>query len=124
LAGSGRIDGVSTAVDPATQSATVTASGFPSGAPAGSAVQATIDVRRERGILIPQSAVVQDPQNGATLVFVQTRDKDGTMKFEQRTVDVRAQNGSQALISSGLHAGERIAAQGGFALLAPAAGGD
>lgn len=124
LSGNGRIDGVSTAVDPATQTATVTASGFPSGAPAGSAVQAAIDVKRERGILIPQSAVVQDPQSGATLVFVQTRDKDGTMKFEQRTVDVRAQNGSQALVSSGLRAGERIAAQGGFALLAPAGGGD
>lgn len=124
LASNGRVDGVSTAIDPATQTATVTASGFPTGAPAGSAVQATIDVAPMRGIIVPQSAVVEDPQSGKTLVFVQTRGKDGTMKFEQRTVTVAQSNGSQALISSGLHAGERIAAQGGFALLAPAGGGD
>lgn len=121
---SGRIDGVSTAIDPMTQTATVTASGFPTGAPAGSAVQASIDVTPMRGIIVPQSAVVQDPQSEKTLVFVQTRGKDGTMKFEQRTVRVAQSNGSRVLISSGLRAGERIAAQGGFALLAPAGGGD
>ncbi|HKU68060.1 MAG TPA: HlyD family efflux transporter periplasmic adaptor subunit [Candidatus Baltobacteraceae bacterium] len=120
LTGSGRIDGVSTAIDPATQTATVTASGFPGSAPAGSAVQATIDVKNERGVIIPQAAIVQDPQTGATLVFVQTRDEKGAMKFKARTVAVRAQNGAQALVSSGLRPGERIAAQGGFALLAPA----
>lgn len=124
LTSNGRVDGVSAAIDPATQTATVTATGFPTGAPAGSAVQAIINVTRLRGIIVPQSAVVQDPQSGKTLVFVQTRGKDGTMKFEQRTVTVAQSNGSQALISSGLHAGERIAAQGGFALLAPAGGGD
>jgi multidrug efflux pump subunit AcrA (membrane-fusion protein) len=119
----GRIDGVSTAIDPATQTATITASGFPSGAPAGSAVQATIEVRQDRGIVIPQSAVVQDPQSGDTLVFVQVRDKNGAAKFSQRTVSVAAQDGSQVLVASGLKPGERIAAQGGFALLAPAGGG-
>jgi hypothetical protein len=120
----GRIDGVSSALDPATQTATVTASGMPSGAPAGSAVQATIDVRRDRGIVIPQSAVVQDPQSGETLVFVQARDKNGAAKFEQRTVHVGAQDGSQVLVSSGLKPGELIASEGGFALLAPEGGGD
>lgn len=124
LTSNGRIGGVSPVIDPATQTATVTAIGFPTGAPAGSAVQATIDVSRARGIVVPQSAVVQDPQSGKTLVFVQTREKNGTMKFEERTVTVEANNGSQALISSGLRPGERIASQGGFALLAPAAGGD
>ncbi|HLI95865.1 MAG TPA: efflux RND transporter periplasmic adaptor subunit [Candidatus Baltobacteraceae bacterium] len=122
LRSSGYIDGVSSALDPATQTATVTASGFPSGAPSGSAVQADIDVARLRGIVIPQSAVVQDPQSGDTLVFVQTRDKNGAAKFEERTVSVAAQNGTNALIASGLHPGERIASQGGFALLAPAGG--
>lgn len=124
LQSTGRIDGVSSALDPATQTATVTASGFPSGAPAGSAVQATIDVARDRGVVVPQSAVVQDPQTGNTLVFVARPDKNGTMKFAERTVTVGAQDGSEALISSGLRAGERIAAEGGFALLAPAGGGD
>jgi RND family efflux transporter MFP subunit len=124
LRSTGHITGVSTALDPATQTATVTASGFPSGAPAGSAVQADIDVASMRGIVIPQSAIVQDPQDGETLVFVQTRGKNGVPKFEERTVTVSAQNGSRALIASGLRAGERIASQGGFALLAPAGGGD
>jgi multidrug efflux pump subunit AcrA (membrane-fusion protein) len=63
---------------------------------------------------------VQDPQSGATLVFVQTRDKNGKMAFAERTVTIADQNGVQVLIGSGLHRGERIAAQGGFALLAPA----
>lgn len=124
LRSSGRIDGVSTALDPATQTAVVTAGGFPTGAPAGSAVQASIAVARERGVIVPQSAVVQDPQTGDTFVFVQSRDKNGTMKFAQRAVTIAAQNGSQALLKSGLHPGERIASQGGFALLAPAGGGD
>lgn len=123
LRSSGSIEGVSTAVDPARQTATVTARGFPSGAPAGSAVQASIAVGRARGIVIPQSSIVQDPESGKTLVFVQTRGKDGTMRFQERTVTVAQQNGAHALIVSGLRPGERIASQGGFALLAPAAAG-
>ena len=121
---SGHVTGVSAALDPATQSATVEVSGIPSGAPAGSAVQAQIAISRDRGIVIPQSAIVQDPQSGNTLVFVQTRGKNGDMTFEQRTVEVAHQNGTEALITSGLRPGERIAAQGAFNLLAPAGGGD
>jgi multidrug efflux pump subunit AcrA (membrane-fusion protein) len=44
------------------------------------------------------------------------------MKFEQRTVRVAQQNGTRALIASGLHDGERIAAHGAFELLAPSNG--
>ncbi len=123
LRASGHVAGVSTALDPATQSATVEVSGIPSGAPAGSAVQAQVEVSRDRGVVIPQSAIVQDPQSGDTLVFVQTRAKNGDMTFEQRTVQVAHQNGTEALITSGLKPGERIAAQGAFNLLAPAGGG-
>jgi cobalt-zinc-cadmium efflux system membrane fusion protein len=119
----GHVTGVSAALDPATQSATVEVSGIPSGAPAGSAVQAQIAVSRDRGIVIPQSAIVQDPQSGDTLVFVQTRGKNG-VTFEQRTVQVAHQNGTDALIIAGLKPGERIAAQGAFNLLAPSGGGD
>lgn len=122
LRSSGRVTGVSTAADPATQSASVVVTGAPSAAPAGSAVQAQIAVAHDRGIVIPQSAIVQDPQSGDTLVFVQSRGKDGDMKFEQRTVRVAQQNGTVALIASGLHAGERIAAHGAFELLAPSGG--
>jgi RND family efflux transporter MFP subunit len=120
----GVVAGVSAALDPTTQAATVVVRGVPVGAPGGSAVQATIDVGRERGVLVPQTAIVQDPQSGQTLVFVQSRDKNGVAKFIQRSVTVAHQNGAQALIGSGLRPGERIAAQGGFALLAPAVGGD
>lgn len=124
LRSTGDVTGVSAALDPATQSATVEVSGIPAGAPAGSAVQAQIVISHDRGIVIPQSAIVQDPQSGDTLVFVQTRGKKGDVTFEQRTVQVAHQNGTQALIASGLRPGERIAAQGAFNLLAPAGGGD
>lgn len=120
LHSAGRVAGVSPALDPTTQTATVTATGFPTGAPEGSAVQASIDVSRRRGVVIPQSAIVQDPQTGRTLVFVQTRGKNGDEKFAEREVSVAAQNGSQTLVTSGLRPGERIASQGAFALLAPA----
>jgi RND family efflux transporter MFP subunit len=115
----GRVAGVSPALDPTTEAATVVVSGIPSGAPGGSAVQATIDVARDRGIVIPQSAIVEDPQTGKTLIFVQVAGKDGTPKFAQRSIVVAQRNGTQALIARGLRAGERVAAQGGFALLAP-----
>lgn len=117
-----RVTGVSSAVDPTTQASTVVLSGLPVGAPEGSAVQATIAVAHDSGIVIPQSAVVQDPQTGSTLVFVQQRDKNGDLKFASREVTVARQNGTRALISSGLRPGERIATQGAFALLAPAGG--
>jgi RND family efflux transporter MFP subunit len=119
----GQVSGVSSALDPATQSATVVVRGVPAGAPAGSAVQAQIDIAHDRGVVIPQSAIVQDPQSGNTLVFVQGRDKEGDVKFEQRNVTVAHENGSDALIASGLRPGERVAAQGAFNLLAPANGG-
>jgi RND family efflux transporter MFP subunit len=119
LRSAGRVAGVSPALDPATEAATVVVRGIPSGAPGGSAVQATIAVARDRGIVIPQSAIVEDPQTGKTVVFVQTVAQNGERKFAQRTIVVAQRNGSTALISNGLVAGERIAAQGGFALLAP-----
>jgi HlyD family secretion protein len=124
LRSTGEVVGVSPALDPATQSATVVVRGIPINAPAGSAVQANIDVARDRGVIIPQSAIVQDPQTGNTLVFVQARDKAGNLKFEQRTVRVEHQNGTQALIGAGLKPGDKIAAQGAFELLAPAGSGD
>ena len=124
LRGNGSVVGVSPALDPSTQAATVVVRGVPIDAPAGSAVQATIDVAHDRGVVIPQTAIVQDPQSGDTLVFVQARDKNGDLKFAQRAVRVDHQNGSQALIGAGLKPGERVAAQGAFALLAPAGGGD
>lgn len=122
-AGSGSVTAVVPSVDPATQSATVVVSGVPPGAVAGSAVQARIVVAHVSGVLIPQSAIVQDPQSGDNVVFVQQRQKDGSLKFVQRTVEIRHEDGTTAQIASGVRPGERIAAQGAFSLLAPGGGG-
>lgn len=121
LRSTGRVQGVSASLDPVTQTADVIVSGVPPGAPGGSAVEASIAVAHDRGIVIPESAIVQDPQTGQTLVFVQSQGKSG-VTFAQRTVRVDKQNGALALISSGLRPGERIASQGAFALLAPSGG--
>ncbi len=118
----GRVIGVTPAVDPATQSATVVVAGVPTGSVGGSAVQASIVVGRDSGILVPQSAIVQDPQSGKTVVFLQTRGKNGQPQFEQRDVRVLRSDGTVAEIGSGLQPGQKVAAQGAFALLAPAGG--
>ncbi|HET7814051.1 MAG TPA: HlyD family efflux transporter periplasmic adaptor subunit, partial [Candidatus Baltobacteraceae bacterium] len=94
LRSQGRVQGVAPALDPATQTATAVVAGVPSGAPAGSAVQAVIEIAHDRGIVIPQAAIVADPQSGQTLVFVQTRDKNGDTKFAQREVRVAKQDGT------------------------------
>lgn len=117
----GRVTAVVPAVDPTTQSATVVVSGIPASAVAGSAVQARIVVRHVRGLLVPQSAIVQDPESGDNVIFVQQRQKDGTLKFVQRRITVRHEDGATAEIA-GLHAGDRVAAEGAFSLLAPAGG--
>jgi ABC-type proline/glycine betaine transport system ATPase subunit len=71
---------------------------------------------------VPQSAIVQDPQSGKTVVFLQTHDKSGAAQFEQRVVQIAQSDGKVAQIGSGLRAGDKIAAQGAFALLAPGGG--
>jgi RND family efflux transporter MFP subunit len=120
----GHVIAVVPSVDPATQSATVVIAGLPAGALAGAAVNARITVAHVRGMLVPQAAIVSDPQSGNDVVFVQTPQKDGSVKFSQRIVTVAHEDGNTALVSAGLHLGERIAAQGAFELLAPAGGGD
>lgn len=117
----GRVTGISPAVDPTTQSTTVVVNATPSGALAGDAIDASIVVAHDRGLVVPQAAIVQDPQTGDTVVFVQTKTKDGD-KFAQRTIHVLKSDGTSAEIS-GLHAGDKIAAQGAFQLLAPAGAG-
>lgn len=119
----GTVTAVVPAVDPATQLATVVVGGAPAGAVASDALTATIDVGRVRGIVVPSTAIVQDPQTGRTVVFVHDANpKAGESAFQLRDVVVRASDATSASIASGLHAGERIAAQGGYMLLAPAGG--
>jgi RND family efflux transporter MFP subunit len=122
VSGHGRVSAISPVLDPATQTSTVVVSGLPLGTAAGSAIEASIDVAAVRGILVPQTAIVQDPQTSQTLVFVEKRDKDGKPVFAQRSVTVADHDDKTAVIASGLRPGERVAAQGAFALLAPSGG--
>lgn len=121
--GIGYVRGVVPSVDPATQSSTVVVGGIPAGAVSGDAVEATIDVGRRRGIVIPTSAIVEDPQSGKSIVFVRERAADGSEKFVSREIRVAAGDDDATLVASGLRDGDRIAAQGAFDLLAPAGGG-
>jgi len=116
------VAGVAPAVNPATGLAVVSVSGIPDTVAAGTPVDASIVVGHARGLVVPRSAIVVDPQNGNTLVFVQSRDRNGALRFASRVVTIDAQNDATVRVSAGLHAGERIAARGGIDLLTPAAG--
>ena len=125
--GSGSVEGtvaaVVPAVDPSTQTATVIVDGAPADAISGDAVAATIVTGRLRGVLVPSTAVVEDPQTGRTVVFVRVRPKNaGDPAFAMRDVSVRAQDASTSVLASGLQAGSPVAARGGYMLLAPAGG--
>ncbi|HEV2879511.1 MAG TPA: efflux RND transporter periplasmic adaptor subunit [Candidatus Eremiobacteraceae bacterium] len=118
----GKVVATVSAVDPATQQATVVVSGFPASASPGDAVEADIVVASIAGVLVPTSAIVQDPQTGDTLVFVATTDTSGQQRFEPRKVAVGAGDRTTTQIKSGLRSGEKVAAEGAFELLAPATG--
>lgn len=124
LTWSGRVSGVATAVDPATGLAIMSVDGVPSGVAAGTPVDATVVVGSARGLIVPASAIIEDPQSGETLAFVQTQDKSGVTTFKARTVTIDARNEAFVRITSGLRPGERVAARGAIDLLAPASGGD
>jgi multidrug resistance efflux pump len=123
IAGTGRVRAVVPATDPLTQTTTVIVAGAPLGAQPGDAIDATIALTtsERRGILIPTGAIVQDPQSGTPLVFVRETTKDGP-RFTARTIVVGAGDERASLVTSGLRAGDRIAAQGAYDLLAPSGG--
>jgi multidrug efflux pump subunit AcrA (membrane-fusion protein) len=86
-------------------------------------VSASIEVSHVRGVIVPTTAIVQDPQTGKTVVFVQDpHPKAGDPGFLLRPVVVRAGNATTSVLAAGLRPGERIAGQGGYMLLAPAGG--
>jgi multidrug efflux pump subunit AcrA (membrane-fusion protein) len=120
----GRVIAVVPSLDQSTQTATVVVAGYPPGAIAGAAVRARITVARVRGLVVPESAIVSDPQSGDDVVFVRRQDRDGAAKFVPQRVTIAHEDGTTAQLSSGVRAGERVAAQGAFELLAPAGGGD
>ena len=87
------------------------------------AVSATIVVGHLRGVIVPTTAIVQDPQTGKTVVFVQDpHPKAGDPGFRLRPVTVRDGDAATSVLEAGLRPGERIAAQGGYMLLAPPGG--
>lgn len=119
----GKVTAAVNAVDPSTLAATVVVDGVPTDAFAGDAIDARITVATAHGILVPASAVVQDPQSGAMLVFIASGE-GAQQKFSPRTVTVGASDDRTAQIVSGLRPGEAVATEGAFELLAPAATSD
>jgi multidrug efflux pump subunit AcrA (membrane-fusion protein) len=121
----GRIAGVATAVDQNTGLAVATVAGVPGDVAAGTPVEADVVTGHASGLAIPVAAVVEDPQSGDKLVFVQGRDKDGNITFASRTVTLGVRSGDSVIVTSGLKPGERVASQGAIELLAPpSSGGD
>jgi len=121
--GSGTVVAVVPAVDPTTQTTTVVSSAVPPASAPGDAVTASIDVATRHGILVPATALVNDPQTGKAVVFVRSVDSNGHATFTSREVDVDVSDDRTALLRSGVRDGETVAAQGAFDLLAPAGGG-
>ncbi len=118
-----RIAGVGASVDPATGLAVAEIAGTP-GLPAGTPIAATVVLERLRGLVVPASSIVDDPQSGKHLVFV-VSSKNGSLTYAAREVaiDESSGDGDDVRILSGLRAGERIAREGAIDLLAPPAGG-
>lgn len=115
----GRVAGIAPAVDPATGLATLSVSGVPSGIAAGTPLDATVTVGRAPGLIVPRSALVDDPQTGEHLLFIAQRRPDGSMRFAARTVTIDVQDDASARVRSGVSAGEEVAAQGAIDLLTP-----
>jgi len=119
----GRVSAVVPAVDPSTQTTTVVASAVPPDSAPGNAVTGSIEVATHRGIIVPATALIDDPQTGKTIVFVRSVDNKGEQKYVPREVTVTTSDEHSALIRTGIRNGDVVAAQGAFDLLAPAGGG-
>jgi multidrug efflux pump subunit AcrA (membrane-fusion protein) len=106
------------AVDSTTQAVTVVVRGdVPQRTVAGEAVEATIVLGRTSGIVVPSSAIVTDPETARSVVFVRDRASKAT-PYISRDVVVRASGAGSAVVS-GLRAGDEIAIDGAYDLLAP-----
>ena len=114
----GRVAGIAPAVDPSTGLAILSVSGVPADIAAGTPLDARVTVGAVRGLVVPKDAVIEDPQTGAHLVFVAERQTGGGVRFASRTVTLGAQDDKFANITSGLHAGDEVAAEGAIDLLA------
>jgi macrolide-specific efflux system membrane fusion protein len=118
--GTGTVVGVAPVVDPDAQAGNVTARVDRSDVPDGAMIEAQIVVGSRDGIVLPEAAIVADPETSATYVFVERRQPDGSARFEQREVRVEERDAGRVLVAGGVRPGDRVAAEGSFALLAPA----
>lgn len=81
----------------------------------GASVRVEVPVGTSRKVVVvPASALRKGP--GGDHVFVLTDDDSGKTRAYQRTVTVEALRGDEVVISSGIEAGERVAASGAFKL--------
>ncbi len=118
------IGGIAPAVDPATGLAVVSVTGIPSGIPPGTPIDATVVYGHARGLVVPTSSLVADPQTGDMLAFVESPGKNGEQAFTVRRVSPGAASSTLTVVT-GLRPGERVAVQGAIDLLAPpSTGGD
>jgi hypothetical protein len=118
--GTGTVAGVAPVVDPDAQAGNVTARVDRRDVPDGAMLEARIDVGSADGIVLPEAAIVADPETSATYVFVERRQPDGSARFEQRAVHVEQRDAGRVLVAGAVRPGDRVAAEGSFALLAPA----
>jgi len=118
--GTGTVVGVAPVVDPDAQAGNVTARVDRSDVPDGAMIEAQIVVGSRDGIVLPEAAIVADPETSATYVFVERRQPDGSARFEQREVRVEERDAGRVLVAGGVRPGDGVAAEGSFALLAPA----
>jgi hypothetical protein len=119
----GRVRSVVRSVDPMTQTATVVVTGVPARAVDGDAVDATIDVGQRFRVVIPTSAIVEDPGSDKLLVFVRGAVAGEREKFIPRLITIETGENQHTLVRTGVRAGERVAARGAFDLLAPSGPG-
>jgi RND family efflux transporter MFP subunit len=94
--------------------ATVRVSYVPSAVVSGTPIDGTATVGTLRGIIVPIAAIIEDPESGANLVFVQSASSG---KFTVRHVRIDGRDDHWARVVSGLHPGERVASQGAIDLL-------
>jgi membrane fusion protein (multidrug efflux system) len=81
----------------------------------GASVRVEVPVGTSRKVVVvPASALRKGP--GGDHVFVLTEDESGKTRAYQRTVTVETLRGDEVVISSGIEAGERVAASGAFKL--------
>lgn len=88
----------------------------------GSAVRVRITTRTVTGAIVPESAIVKDPDSGQSVVFI-PRASAGT--YRRVVVQIVLQQGAQVAVRSPLlRPGERVVSRGAYELLPFAVGSD